>query len=31
VVVGDLVLAHGVAGNNGRQLACKIVDAEETD
>lgn len=31
VVVGDLVLARGVAGNNGRQLACKIVDAEETD
>ncbi|WP_307844022.1 flagellar motor switch protein FliM [Sanguibacter suaedae] len=31
VVVDGRVLARGVAGNNGRQLACKIVDAEEND
>ena len=30
VVVGDRVMARGVAGNNGRQLACKVVHAEET-
>ena len=30
VVVGDRIMARGVAGNNGRQLACKVVDAEET-
>lgn len=31
IVVGDRVMARGVAGNNGRQLACKVVDAEETE
>ncbi|WPF81743.1 flagellar motor switch protein FliM [Sanguibacter sp. 4.1] len=31
VVVDGIVLARGVAGNNGRQLACKIVDAEGED
>lgn len=31
VVVGDRVMARGVAGNNGRQLACKVVHAEENE
>ncbi|WP_245861889.1 flagellar motor switch protein FliM [Sanguibacter antarcticus] len=31
VVVDDRVMARGVAGNNGRQLACKVVHAEENE
>ena len=31
VVVDDKVLAHAVAGANGRQLACQVVDFEENE
>lgn len=31
VVVDDKVLAHAVAGANGRQLACQVIDFEENE